>query len=919
VKAWIGVLLLACLPLAAGAQQKIQSGGFSYSVDKVPSWVAPPPPATGAPAGRGSLRYLLADSQVRLEDAAPVRFLRLRMTPLDQSMLNEASDVRINFNPAYETLTLHEVGVTRAGRRADRLPGTKVQLLQREQELERSIYHGVVTAFILINDVRIDDVIDVSFSIRGANPIFEGKYSDSFALNSASPTDVRRVRIDYDSRRTLRHKVFGLDLQPTLTPGGQRSVLEMVVANQAPLLQDDLVPRWARTYPELQVTEYADWKEVAAWASQHYQTPKTLSPELRALADEIRKEAATPEQRAMRVLAFVQDNIRYFAVATGTSSHKPSPPHDTFTRRYGDCKDKTVLAVALLNHVGIQARPALVSLSRLEQVGDWLPTPLAFDHVITQARIGERTYWFDATRSHQGRSPDLLGFEPFGLALTVAPDSSALTQVAPPPDYRERYEVVERFTIAKYGSPAKLTVTTRMAGGQAERSRAYLASSSLDVYTADLENHRKRIYPGLKRVAPLEVIDNATENTLLTIERYEIADLFTYEKGRVSTSIYASALGSLLQPPSKVTRSSPLELRKPMTLSHRFELDLPLDPRGRSSAPTVLSSPHMEFVYRSLADGKRLTLEFELSYARDRVLPQEMAGYLDQVYKARSQLERRLSLPLFDGDQADIEYGRLMRGEQSRLARLPDWMRSHMARTFSSRVVAEQVVNSGQLAGRQLAEAWVDLAVERSNAGERNSALEDLKTALTIQPDLPRAFRVRGELLAYLGLFDEALAQFAQAKAGRDPDADYANAQALYFLGRFAEAADGFSEAARRAGGSAQMYRFIWLHLAAQRAGKNPRDVLRQAGYGSRGEWPGPIASYLLGDTPEARLLAIAREDTKEALPRACEAWFFIGQRRLIAGDVEGARAAFEQAKATQILPYVEYAFSDVELRRLRR
>jgi len=917
---WIVVLLLACAPFAARAEQKVQSGGFTYAVDKAPAWVVAPPAAEGARGARGALRYLLADSQVRLEEPAPVRFLRIRVTALEPSMLAEASEFRINFNPAYESLTLHEVSVTRAGQRSDRLAASRVQLLQREQELERSIYHGVVTAFVLVNDVRVDDVVEIAFSVRGANPIFEGKYSDSFTLNAASPTDVRRVRIDYDSRRPIRHKVYGLDVQPSVTASGGRTVMELVVSNLPPVLADDQVPRWARVYPELQVSEYADWREVAAWASQHYQTPKTLSPELAALVATIRKEAPTPEARAMRALAFVQENIRYFAVATGTSSHKPSPPQDTYSRRYGDCKDKTVLMVALLSHLGIAARPALVSLSRLEQVSDWLPTPLAFDHVITQAEIGGRTYWLDATRSHQGRAPSQLGFEPFGRALTVAPDSKALTEVLPPPEYRERYEVLERFAVAKYGTPAKLTVTTRMTGGQAERSRAYLASSTLEVYTADLENHRKRLYPGLKRVAPLEISDNVADNTLVSTERYEVADLFTYEKGRVSTSIVAYALTGLLQPPSKVTRTAPLELRKPMVLSHRFEFDLPLDPKGRPSPPFIVSTPHMEFLYRSSSDGKRLVLDFQLSYARDRVLPQEVPAYLDQVYKARAQLERRLSLPLFDGDRLDDEYRIVMRAEQARFARLPEWMRAHLARAISNRLIAEAVINSGQLEGKQLAEAWVDLALEKSTAGERGGALDDLKTALSIHPDLPRAYRVRGEVLAYLGMFSEALAEMGRAKSGGDDaDAAFSYAQALYFLGRFPEAVDALSNEARRSAGSAQSYRFVWLHLAAQRAGKNARDTLQQAGYSQRNEWPGPIASYLLGEIPETRLLALANEDAKEALPRACEAWFFIGQRRLAAGDTSGARAAFEQAKATQIAAYVEYAYSDVELRRLKR
>jgi transglutaminase-like putative cysteine protease len=124
----------------------------------------------------------------------------------------------------------------------------------------------------------------------------------------------------------------------------------------------------AQTLPEffafrfLQFSEFASWADVANWASTLF-PPISIGSDLQEVAREIRK-IDSDQARVSAALEFVQTKIRYFSVSMGESSHRPASPDEVQRRRYGDCKDKSYLLIALLHELGIQSRPVLLQIGR---------------------------------------------------------------------------------------------------------------------------------------------------------------------------------------------------------------------------------------------------------------------------------------------------------------------------------------------------------------------------------------------------------------------------------------------------------------------------------------------------------------------------------------------------------------------------
>ena len=90
-----------------------------------------------------------------------------------------------------------------------------------------------------------------------------------------------------------------------------------------------------------------------------------------------------------RIHRFVADEIRYVALEHGAAAVAPTAVERTLDVRYGDCKGKVALFLALARQVGIPAFPVLVSTGRNELDKLIGPSVGYFDHMIACARTDE--------------------------------------------------------------------------------------------------------------------------------------------------------------------------------------------------------------------------------------------------------------------------------------------------------------------------------------------------------------------------------------------------------------------------------------------------------------------------------------------------------------------------------------------------
>jgi transglutaminase-like putative cysteine protease len=396
--------------------------------------------------------------------------------------------------------------------------------------------------------------------------------------------------------RKLHFASRNTTLEPAVEKTGGYAVYRWDARDVPGLTLDSNTPGWYDPYPTVQWGEFESWAEVARWAQALY--PANAAGSLvRAEVDRIAGETSDPGERLLAALRFVQREIRYLGVEIGMNSHRPSPPEVTMQRRFGDCKDKSLLMVAMLDALGIEARPALVNTFRMRGIADWRPSPGAFNHVLVRASVGGRAYWIDPTRPPQAGTLATLHQPDYGLALVVDSATSALSPMPATVTKKTIHTVLDTSRPAGEAAPYKVITQYEGAGADGVRNRLAQASRQ-DVEKSNL-NFYGQYYSGIAVDVPHAVTDEKPRNIVWMIERYKIPNLWvdSSEAKRKEAVIHVPDIREVLQRPGDTTRTSPLAVSHPVEITQTTEVLLP---EGWSIRPstTKVSDAAFEFERR---------------------------------------------------------------------------------------------------------------------------------------------------------------------------------------------------------------------------------------------------------------------------------------------------------------------------------
>lgn len=616
------------LPIrAAGAHPAAPLPAFVKPLP-VPLEALPPPDQASA----GSY-LLLIDQQEDMESGAEYGHYATRV--LSEAGLQEASQISVDRDPAYQTLQFHRITLWRNGAATELLAKLKPTVMRREQEWEWGILDGQVTQLFSLEDVRVGDVIEYAYTLRGANPIFAGAAAGERYLQFAMPVERIGLRLFHAAGRKVTVTSRNLAPGPARRSAEGRIELAWNLERVRPLVDDPETPSWHDPYQCLQWSEYASWAEVVAWALPLYPLDAPMSRDLERVV--ARLEKLPPRERIRRVLRLVQDDIRYLGLEMGASSHRPGSPSEVYARRYGDCKDKSLLFCALMRRLGVQAVPVLVNSRVRRGVADFRPSPLAFDHVIARIGLEGKRYYFDPTRNQQRGDPletqDLL----YGRGLAIAPGGGGLDTIDPGPTGGGAIRITQAFTLASLDSAADLVIASEYTGGEADKMRSRLADDSREELGRSYLNFYAKYYPRIRPVGFPRIEEDTAANRLVLREAYRVDSLCSRGEKPVC-EVYPQDISHWIAEPDRRIRNSPYGLAYPKTVEQEITLALPFTPRAHGGRRHV-GTEDFGFTWNKTAAGNKVSLQYSYQAKSDHVPLERFAGYLDAIAEVEDNLE----------------------------------------------------------------------------------------------------------------------------------------------------------------------------------------------------------------------------------------------------------------------------------------
>ena len=593
------------------------------------------------------LLNLRVERQVSLPDQ--LTFCRRTIKILSDAGVQNGSEISVNFDPVYEQLTFNSVLITRDGKQIDKLQLSKFKTIQQEKELDRHTYDGSLTALLVLDDVRKDDIIEYSYTIKGFNPIFKGKYASEFDCNYAIPVANIYYKLIVSNKQHITIKNRQTNIQPVVNKSGDETTYEWRLQDVAALHLESKTPDWYDPYGSVLVSEFNDWTQVSNWAVSLFPKNPHLSASLLDKINTIKLSYNTDEERTLAALRFVQDEIRYMAMETGVYSHKPNQPDKIFAQRFGDCKDKSYLLVTMLQAMDIEAYPVLINTVDKKILEEKLPSPLAFDHCTVQVKIKNSIYWFDPTISFQRGPINKISYPDYQVGLLVSNETQNLTAI--PFNETGVTDVQEIFTIGALPGKSYLKVITTNTGCYADDARYYFKNSSI----YEMKNTYKNFYASYfdQIVADsLSYESNDTTGSFTTTEYYTIANVWKKEGSRTKIDFTPFVIDGDMSKPADKNRSMPFKLAYPLHIKERLTINMPEDWPIKTFNDNI-NAPGFQLIGSGVSEGNKVTLNYEYESLQDYVIPADAEAFFSNFDAVDDKIGYQL---YYAGTKTDTRY-----------------------------------------------------------------------------------------------------------------------------------------------------------------------------------------------------------------------------------------------------------------------
>lgn len=410
---------LLCVPVLLAAPMPALAGD-TVLTGAVPAWVTPAD--LGVVDVETDPALLIADYQHRLEHGVVHSYYDTAVRIDNPQSLMDHNTLNLGWLPDKGDLTVHRMEIHRGSEVIDLLAeGAEFDVLRREQGLEARLLDGELTATLAIPGLRVGDVLRTAYSITVDDQALGDEVQILQYLGSEPwRVGLGRTIVSWPQDEPIKWRAedpAGLE-DPELRDGYRYLTVGLPLPERKAVPAD--APYRYQRPTVLRVGSFADWSELSRVMAPHFAAAAEVD-ERGAVASQaaaIMKQASDPLERAALATRLVQDEVSYLLNGLAGGNYLPQGAEFTWEKRYGDCKAKTVLLLALLHRMGIDAEPMLVSTRGGDALPDLLPVPGDFDHVIVRARIGDVDYWLDGT-STATRLANIADVPPFHYALPL--------------------------------------------------------------------------------------------------------------------------------------------------------------------------------------------------------------------------------------------------------------------------------------------------------------------------------------------------------------------------------------------------------------------------------------------------------------------------------------------------------------------
>jgi transglutaminase-like putative cysteine protease len=386
---------------------------------------------------------LLVDDQTRLRyetDGTTRSISDTAFKILTEKGRQDKSSAGIGYSTAYGTARFVRAEVIKPDGRVIPIDlATQSREAIDQGQMDANIYDpNQKTIKLTVPDLGIGDILRYTVAEEQTKAVVPGTWSDLFTLEETFPVRHAVYEIEAPAALPLVRIELKDEIPGTVTfrkdEANGRVVYRWEVRDVPRMFEEPRMPESYTVAQRLLVSTIPDWKTLSKW---YWDLSKprldAVNPAMKSKVRELTAGLTNRQEQVEAIFRFVSQDIRYMGLTIENEApgYEPHNVFLTFDNRYGVCRDKAALLVALLRLAEFDARPVLIYVGPKKDPEVPLPW---FNHAITAIRNEDGSWQLmDATNEN---TRDLLPAYLSNRSYLIATPDGETLQTSPtvPPE-----------------------------------------------------------------------------------------------------------------------------------------------------------------------------------------------------------------------------------------------------------------------------------------------------------------------------------------------------------------------------------------------------------------------------------------------------------------------------------------------------
>ncbi|MBW8308879.1 MAG: DUF3857 domain-containing transglutaminase family protein [Candidatus Paracaedibacteraceae bacterium] len=586
-------------------------------------------------------RYAYCSSILLREDAHTHYHYQLIQEYRTKKAIDQAGEIEIDFLPYYQQLVIHRINVIRKGEVLNKLQTSHYFVSDTVRSNAEQLHAGPGQIRIVFNDLHPGDILDLSYSVIGGRPSMTQEFTASMHLTTSYSLMYRRLTIFKPISKQLYWKGTGGAYTFEVINVASLPDYEAIYFAAEPeylMHNAEHIPLQHDPESILFITDQKSWFNVVSTVKEDYQVSDDARDYLRINIMPHILKMNSVEDQIVACLDYVQRRIRYVSFSEPVHFRRPYPVEQTIENGFGDCKDKSLLLVAMLEVLGIEAFPALVNSTYPDYPSHTLPTGSAFNHVVVFIFYQGKEYWIDPTYEGEEGSLAVRGTITKGDALILSPLTQNLVRINA--DQLSCTYITESFDFTQaISDQLTITVKTIFRGIDTGRIRSFVAEVGEKKYKQNLIDYYKQKFPIISwREFSFE--DDIVNNTITVDEQYSVRNVneIFAEHGEFYWLPHGVSQG-IQWPEEEEERRYAFSLPYGLKGNHVIKV---IYPRAvfKSSGSHVfeIENDHFDYRCKILEEESEQNYLYSVAVKAFSVAQEDLEGYLRDVKEIRDRL-----------------------------------------------------------------------------------------------------------------------------------------------------------------------------------------------------------------------------------------------------------------------------------------